>query len=180
MGYMATTGGRMGGRERMHGRGVPGERPAGPRVGLSRGRDTSQRRGLSGTSTRLRRPPPAGWAHGPRWRHVSGFGAPSVMDGHIYRVAWTARVPRETAPVVETRGTAQRFGRTRERDWAGSIGRAGCSRDGRRLARLFSMGGSWGGPSRTSRGDQPGIDRGPPVYQSRESGQVECINAAVS
>jgi hypothetical protein len=144
MGYMATTGGRMGGRERGHGRGVPGERPAGPRVGLSRGRDTSQRRGPSRTSTRLRRPPPAGWAHGPRWRHVSEFGAPSVMDGHVYRVAWTARVPRETAPVVETRGTAQRFGRTRERDWAGSIGRAGCSRDGRRLARLFRMGGSWG------------------------------------
>jgi hypothetical protein len=45
-----------------------------------------------------------------------------------------------TSPVVdigEDGEVDQQFGRTRDRDWAGSTGRAGCSEEGERLAFRF-------------------------------------------
>jgi hypothetical protein len=51
------------------------------------------------------------------------------------------RVSR-TSPVVdigEDRGVDQQFGRTRNRDWAGSTGKAGRSEAGKRLAFRFLM-----------------------------------------
>jgi hypothetical protein len=57
----------------------------------------------------------------------------------------TLRVARASGKIPYPRtaqGVTQQLGLTKERDWAGRTGRAGCSKDGERLAGLFRMVGS--------------------------------------